>query len=151
MAISTNERLQMLQSASQAWIDLRQLLDEIPDAALRIPNTVGTWRGQDVIIHLANWNEEALNVLDRYAAGQSPSWPLPEGVDNDVWNEERLAPWRTATPAQARKYLNDTYERLMHKAETMRGVRPNVVLGVTVYHFGEHMDDLRKVRDTAAD
>lgn len=148
MAISTNERLQMLQTAAKSWLEVRRIIDSIPDSVLRKPNTVGDWRGQDLLVHLANWDEEAINVLERIAAGETPHWPLPPGVDNDAWNEERLAPWRSATPAQARKYLFDTHDRLMHLAETMRGVKPRVVLGATQYHYGEHLDDLRAVAAT---
>ena len=149
MAISTNERLQMLQDAAKAWLEVRRLLDTIPDSVLAKPNTVGTWRGQDLLVHLGNWDEQAIFVLERIALGEHPHWPLPPGVDNDEWNAEHLAPWRGATPAQARKYLLDTHDRLMHVAETMRTVKPGVVLGATQYHYGEHMDDLRAVAAAA--
>ncbi len=149
MAISTNERLQMLQDAAKSWLEVRRILDTLPDSALIRPNTVGAWRGQDLLVHLANWDEQAIFVLERIAAGDSPHWPLPPGIDNDEWNEERLAPWRAATPAQARRYLVDTHDRLMHLAETMRAVKPRVVLGATQYHYGEHLDDLRAVAAAA--
>lgn len=145
MAISTNERLAMLQTAAKSWLEVRRLLDAISDAALTKPNTVGTWSGRDLLIHLANWDEEAVNVLERMAAGEPAHWPLPPGVDGDEWNEEHVAPWRSATPAQARRYLADAHDRLMHLAETMRSVKPRVVLGATEYHYGEHLDDLRKL------
>jgi hypothetical protein len=143
MAISMNERLAMLQAAANSWLELRRVLDTISDSALRKPDTVGVWRGQDVLVHLANWDEEAINVLERMAAGEPAHWPLPPGVDGDVWNEERLDPWRSATPAQARAFLTDAHDRLMHIAETMQAVKPRIVLGATQYHYGEHLDDLR--------
>ncbi len=77
---------------------------------------------QDVIIHLANWNEEALNVLDRYAAGS----PCPcQKVASTTMSGTRVA---TQARGRPRKPASTSTTRMSAHArmhETMRGARPN--------------------------
>jgi hypothetical protein len=55
MPMSIDERLDMLQKASRAWLELTRLLDRIPEAAMNQPGTVGDWSGRDLLVHIASW------------------------------------------------------------------------------------------------
>jgi hypothetical protein len=145
MPITFNDRLEMLQVAAHAWLGLTKLLKTIPDARLEEPNTIGTWSGRDLLVHLANWDEEAIDALHRYASGEEFQWPTIPDEDLDRWNEEHLAPWRSRSLDDVKQYLERTHFALLDLAEKQPDVRPRVVVGVTEGHYGEHMDDLRSL------
>jgi hypothetical protein len=143
MPIAFNERLEMLQVASHAWLGLTKLLKTIPDTRMEEPNTIGTWSGKDLLAHLAAWEEDATDALRRYNAGESFEWPSVPDNDYDRWNAEHVGPWQSKALAEVRQYLEQSHFALMELAEQLPNVRPRIVIGVTEGHYGEHMDDLR--------
>lgn len=141
MAISKNKRLDTLQKASKGWLDLKRLVDAIPDEALTRPNTIGTWSGKDVLAHLGNWEEEGIAIVERMDDGEPEQWPEKTDGSFDAWNEEHVAPWRERSLAEVREYLQDAHFSLMDLAERSQNAKPEIVLPVTSEHYEKHLDD----------
>ena len=142
MPISMEERLAMLQTASRAWLDLTRTLNALTDAQLVKPNTIGSWNGKDVIAHIANWEQVAVEAIEEIEAGNPEAWR------DDLWidvihqmNEELLNPLRDRSLADVRQYLDDAHFTLMNVAETSRFARPDIVIYVTATHYGQHAGD----------
>ena len=54
------------------------------------------------MIHIANWEQEALNVIAVVDAGQPEQWPAVTGAQRDAWNEAHIAPYRSLSTADIR-------------------------------------------------
>ncbi|HUG16337.1 MAG TPA: ClbS/DfsB family four-helix bundle protein [Thermomicrobiales bacterium] len=147
MTMTFDERLEMLQQASRAWLELKRAVDRIPDEAMNRPNTVGRWGGRDLLIHLANWEEVAIAVIEQLEAGGSEAWPLD---DADEINASMLDPYRDSSLDEARAYLEATHFALMDSAEHAHNITESVVLGVTRDHYRQHMDDIKAIAGAAS-
>ena len=142
MAITMNQRITMLQTASRAWLDLSRTLKGLTDGQLLAPNSIGIWSGKDVIAHIANWEQLAAETIDAASAGNANAWRDDAWEDViDEMNEELLEPWRHASLAEVRQYLDDAHFTLMNLAETAAVVRPDVVVYVTRDHYEQHAED----------
>jgi hypothetical protein len=146
VTMTFDERLEMLQQASRSWLELKRTIDRIPDEAMNRPNTVGTWSGRELLVHLANWEEVAIGVIDELEAGGEESWP--EADTHDL-NASMLEPYRDISLEDAREYLEATHFALMDAAERARNITPSVILSVTADHYATHLDDLNAVARSA--
>lgn len=142
MPISRNQRLKMLQTASRGWLDLKRLIDSIPDDALNRPNTIGTWSGKDLLAHIGNWEEEGIAIIERMDEGGPEQWPERSDGSFDAWNEDHVRPWRSRTLAEVKEYLEDVHFSLMDLAERSPNAKSEVVIPVTTEHYEKHLDDL---------
>ncbi len=144
MPISFDERLDMLQKASKAWVELQRAIRPLSDTDLTRPNTIGTWTGKDLLTHLANWEELGIGVLEDMEDGGQPEWPHADELD--AVNAEMLEPWRGRSLDEIRAYLEQTHFALMDLAERSQAITPHVLLSVTANHYAQHLDDLRRLR-----
>lgn len=142
MSMTFDEKLEMLQEASRSWLELKRIIDRIPDQAMNRPNTVGTWSGRDLLVHIANWEEVAIDVIEEIEAGGEASWPE---ADTDELNAEMLEPYRDNTLEEALEYLESTHFALMDVAEDASLITPDVVLGVTSRHYEKHLPDFQTI------
>jgi hypothetical protein len=145
MAMTFDERLEMLQQASRAWLELKRDVDRIGDEALERPNTIGAWRGRDVLAHLANWEAVGIGMLAEMDAGMPERWPDTSQIGLDAYNEQMLEPYRDLPLADVKRYFEDTHYALMAAAETSTAVRPELLLDLTRDHYAQHIDDLRRL------
>jgi hypothetical protein len=145
MTITFDERLEMLQQASLAWRDLKRVVDRVNDEALERPNTIGTWRGRDVLAHIANWEEVGISMIAEMDAGQPEQWPDTRAIGLDAFNEQMLTPYRDLSLEEVKQYFEGTHYALMNLAETSQAIRPALLLDITRDHYAQHIDDLRKL------
>jgi hypothetical protein len=143
--MSMNERLEMLQIASKAWLELKRVVESIPDAALEKPNTIGIWCGRDMLGHLAGWEAIGINIINQL---NERGEYTPLGINRetvDAFNEEMLIPYRSMTTRQVRQTLEDTHFALMQLAEESQADIAEVVLDITRDHYNKHLGDLRGI------
>jgi hypothetical protein len=142
MPMTFDERLDMLQRASRAWLELKRVTDRLSDTQLTRPNTYGSWSGKDVLAHLAAWEEVGIDVIREMEAGNPEQWPDSDDMI-DEFNAELLEPYRDLTAAEIRAALQETHFTLMQLAETAPDIRPDTILSVTADHYSEHVEALR--------
>lgn len=77
----------------------------------------GRWSARDVLIHVGNWEEEAVVYLDCLVHGK----PFPEfgAKDIDEWNEQHLARFAGLDVAGAIEYLAGTRKALAEGAAAL--------------------------------
>jgi hypothetical protein len=146
MPMTTDERLDMLQIASRAWLELKRLADSIPDATLEKPNTIGTWSGRDMLGHLAGWEAIGIDLIQQLdEKGEFEKLGLNRETVNP-FNEEMLVPYRAMTTTEVRQALEDTHYALMALAEKSQADQvAEVVFDVTRDHYNKHVPDLRGI------
>lgn len=126
-----------------------------PDRRDTLP-VCGVWTLQDVLGHIADWENYAVAGLRDMAAGRQPAVPLV--ADEEAWNQEHAAArrgqtWETvwADFQDARAQLMDLLARMspadlerpfpgIWEAET----RPYTWFLVALEHDGEHAHDIRE-------
>ena len=141
--MTIDERFEMLQVASKAWLELRRLVDSIPDAALEQPNTIGIWSGRDMLSHLAGWESIGIDLVEQLnERGEFTRLGLTRDTV-DAFNEEMLIPYRAMSTADVRQALKDTHFALMQLAEQSQADIAEVVIDVTRDHYDKHVGDLR--------
>lgn len=145
MPMTMDERISMLMRASQAWLDLTRKIDRIPPGTMQQPQMDGAWNGKDLLIHLANWEELGLDVLESIEDGDVEEWPDTSGDALDILNAEMLEPYRNVSLDGARAYLEETHFALMDAAERAKRIDARVVLRVTVDHYAEHLPDIERL------
>jgi hypothetical protein len=145
MTMSMSERLEMLQIASKAWLELKRLVDSIPDSALETPNTIGHWNGRDMLGHLAGWEAIGIDIIEQInERGDFDRLGITKETV-DAFNEEMQLPYRAMTTPGVRKALEDTHFALMDLAERSEGDVAEIVIDVTRDHYVKHIPDLRKI------
>lgn len=143
--MSMSDRLEMLQIASKAWLELKRLVDSIPDSALEKPNTIGHWSGRDMLGHLAGWEAIGIDLVEQInERGDFERLGLTRDTV-DVFNEEMLAPYRAMSTPEVRLALADAHFTLMDLAERSSGNVAEVILDVTRDRYAKHIPDLRKI------
>src|SRR3954449_10090641 len=93
LSISLDARLDILQRISRSWLALKTAIDGLSDDDLSRPNTVGSWSGRDLMVHVASWDEEMTHMLRGLDRGQPSQWP----DDVDAWNEAHVTPFRNVS------------------------------------------------------
>lgn len=145
MSMTTDERLEMLQLASKAWLELKRLTDSIPGDVLEQPNTIGIWSGRDMLGHLAGWEAIGIDIVEQInARGEYEKLGITRETI-DAFNEEMLIPYRAMSTEDVRLALEDTHFALMQLAEQSQADIAEVVIDVTRDHYARHLDDLRNI------
>ncbi|HYI16908.1 MAG TPA: ClbS/DfsB family four-helix bundle protein [Thermomicrobiales bacterium] len=145
MSSATDERTEMLRVVSEAWGELKTVIDAIPDAALETPNTIGFWSGRDMVGHLAGWEEIGIRLVrEMDERGEFTRLGLNRETVN-AFNEEMLVPYRAMSTTAVRESLNDTHARLMQLAEASQADINAIVIDMTRDHYRKHVPDLRGI------
>jgi len=143
------------------WKLLKDVVEKLTDDQMTTPDA-GGWSPKDNLAHLAEW----MNVLMGYHIDHLPSHEVL-GVSEDVtkgWDMEVINPVllernRNRSRQDVLNELNQTYEKLMAKLESMTfedmlkprhaddpEKRPLLlwILGDTTEHFAEHRETIEK-------
>jgi hypothetical protein len=112
--------------------------DALDDATVDRQNTVGTWSARDVMVHIANWEEETCRQVRALDAGQPLPRTYTSDAELDAWNDEHVAPWHSVELAEARANVLRCHLDLLALVLASPSVQPGWVLG----NYGGHLDDL---------
>jgi hypothetical protein len=98
------------QSINDAHERFFAALEGFDETTLETQPICGVWSARDVAGHLADWNNEIIDALERVRAGEPPKRPIR---DIDSWNHDQAAirgidPW----PAAASD-LRDAWKRVI--------------------------------------
>jgi hypothetical protein len=146
MPMTFDERLDMLQIAARAWLELKRLADSISDERLERPSTIGSWSGHDMLGHLAGWEAIGIDLIEQLnERGEYDKLGITKETI-DAFNEEMLIPYRALSTTDVRQALEDTHYALMHLAEHSEADQvAEVVLDVSRDHYNKHLPDLRGI------
>jgi hypothetical protein len=136
--LNEQERIALRDEAEQVWGEIRDAAYALTPEQIDRQNTVGTWSGRDVMIHIANWEEEAARKIRELEQGRpwTPTYTTEEELD--AWNEAHVAPWHDVPLAEAKAYYERVHADLMGLVMTSPVIRPQIVLGC----YPGHLDEL---------
>jgi hypothetical protein len=138
MTSTTSSQAALAERAHTVWLALRAAADALSDEQLEQPNTIGSWSGRDVLVHIATWEAAATEAIGNLDAGRPLDPIFTNEAEWDAWNEEQLAPYRGLSLADAKHYIEQTHQALLDAIRSSPNVYPQIVLSSYLYH----LDDL---------
>src|ERR687898_936869 len=70
MAGTTVTQAELSERAHALWSAIRAAAYALSDEQIDRPNTIGSWSGRDVMVHIANWEEAATQAIRDLDAGK---------------------------------------------------------------------------------
>jgi hypothetical protein len=138
MTVTTSTQTELAAQADAIWSAIRAAAYALTDDQIDRPNTVGTWSGRDVMIHIANWEEVATQAIRDLDAGRQRTPIYTTEAELDAWNEAHVARYRDVSLADAKRYFERTHKELLATIRSSPNVYPRIVLGC----YPGHLDDL---------
>ena len=93
MTTTATEKERLLIEMHAVWSELRDAAFSLTDEQLDRENTVGTWSGRDVIVHIANWEERCAEVIEMLDRGETVERSYATDAELDALNERWVRPW----------------------------------------------------------
>lgn len=138
MAVTTQERLEILQDVSQSWLDLLKAIRGLNNDQLVKPATAGDWSVKDVMAHITFWESRMIDRIALLECGETP----PETTDFETINQEEAAKSRLVSLDEVRAQFDSTHDRLMSQLEVTPLLSRDLVEGNTYGHYNEHLADI---------
>ncbi|MEX1159017.1 MAG: maleylpyruvate isomerase N-terminal domain-containing protein [Thermomicrobiales bacterium] len=135
-------RQQLLDEMDQVWSEFRDAAWALTDEQIDRENTVGTWSGRDVMVHIANWEERCAEVIQMLDRAEPVTRLYTTDEDLDALNERWVRPWHTVPLAEAKSYFERAHQQLRDTIRASPTVRRDLVLGC----YPGHLDDLIRLR-----
>jgi hypothetical protein len=145
---------ELLSEAEAAYTELREAVDDVPDARMTEP-WLGSWGAREILIHISGWHREMIPALERIGRGEAP---YPDGVsydDYDAWNSRFVEAKRGVKVADVRAELAASHRAFVSAAAlaeahlTPGGAAGELVAGVGAAHYREHAGQIREWRATS--
>lgn len=143
---------ELLTEAEAAYTELRQAVDDVPDARMSEP-WLGSWGAREILIHISGWHREMIPALKRIGRGQAP---YPDGVsydDFDAWNARFVEARRDAKIADVRAELAASHHDLVAAAAALDdehlapgSAARELFAGVGPGHYREHAGQILEWR-----
>ena len=141
MTATATEKERLLIEMHAVWSELRDAAFSLTDEQLDRENTVGTWSGRDVIVHIANWEERCAEVIEILDRGETVERSYATDAELDALNERWVRPWHDVPLADAKAYVERAHARLQNVVRASPTVRRELVLGC----YPGHLDDLKRL------
>lgn len=139
------EPAEILAAMDAAYADLRAILDGLTPAQKTAPGATGDWRVQDVLAHLARWNDVAYDQLVTLARGERPAHDYSNYLElNDQWTSEDVG----RTLDEVAEHFETSHGRIagllrgLATEQWTRSVRRWAWIAVPE-HYAEHVGYLR--------
>lgn len=134
----------MVERIGASWRGLMEAIAGIPDARLAEPGVAGDWSVKDVLAHIAFWEDQLVEQIDRRMSG-TPQ-PDDEG-DVEVTNAREYEARRDWTVERVRDDLLRGHERMLTSLRAVPDIPAGDVEGDTWEHYDDHATDIRRWRE----
>ena len=97
---------------------LKMLVSTLPEEIVLRKKIVGTWTLKDTIAHLAAWNWEAMEEVERVLSGK-PTWPrrYEDKAGEDTFNQEAVEKRKDMS---WKEVLNEWDESFLKQVQRMK-------------------------------
>ena len=134
---------EFIERESLAWLDLNELVTDLPDECWTQPGAAGDWSLKDVWAHIADWMKETRRVMPILIRGE------PVSAHIQTFNAEHDARNRNLSLDAARKRVERERKQLL---KLFRSMSEEDLLGnrrcytwasyATYNHYAEHIPGL---------
>ena len=121
--------------------ELQVALAGIPEERVDEAGVCGDWSVKDLVHHLAYWENDTAEGLERKLAGQ----PETDRGDGEWWlliNDAIAPTWTSRTYQDARRELTDARARLLNALDGFKAGEQPDVAEETWTHYDEHLVDI---------
>ncbi len=139
MALSTDERLDILQAISNSWLELVKTIRKLSDAQIVQPDTVGEWSVKDIMAHITFWEGRLIHQIGLIERGETP----PETDDFESINQEQATRSRGANLDDVKAQFDAMHDQVMALLEATPVMTREMVAGNTYEHYDEHLADIK--------
>jgi hypothetical protein len=139
---TTHEEL--LDEMHMVWSEIRDAAYALTDEQIDRENTVGTWSGRDVLIHIANWEQRCADVIQTLDRDEQVTRLYTTDAELDALNERWVRPWHSVPLADAKAYFERMHQQLQDTIRASTTVRRDLVLGC----YPGHLDDFKALAGT---
>jgi hypothetical protein len=144
MSVTTDaQREQLLIEMDAVWSEIRDAAYALTDEQIDRENTVGTWSGRDVMVHIANWEERCAEVIGMLDRGEQITRLYTTDEELDALNERWVRPWHAAPLSEAKAYFERMHQQLRDTVSASPTIRRELVLGC----YPGHLDDLKRLKE----
>lgn len=140
MAVSTQERLDILQDISKSWLELVKAIRGLNDQQIVKPATVDQWSVKDIMAHITFWESRLIHDIGLLERGEQPA----ESSDYESINQEESTRSREASLDDVRAQFDAMHDQVMGMLEGTSHISRELVAGNTYEHYDEHLADIRK-------
>jgi len=140
MAVSTQERLDILQDISKSWLELVKTIRGLSDEQIVKPDTVGEWSVKDIMAHITFWESRLIHDVGLLERGEHPV----ESSDYESINQQEATRSRSASLDDVRAQFDATHDQVMGMLEGTSHISRELVAAGTYEHYDEHRADIRK-------
>ena len=134
----------MLQRIDAAWRDWLLAIEGISEDRVDEPGVCGPWSVKDLVPHIALWDRQAVEDIDRHLAG------LP--ARRNDWQRMNDDAARLSRPGVYRLQLvemHDAHRRLLTAVRDLDdAMDPEAISDDTWGHYPEHTEQVRAWRTT---
>jgi len=131
--------VEMLKRIDAAWCDWLLAIEGLPEDRVHEPGVCGHWSVKDLVPHMALWDLQAIEDIDRHLAGLSAR-------QND-WQRMNDDGIRLSRPGVYRLQLmemHDAHRRLITAVRDLDdGMDPKAISDDTWGHYPEHTAQVR--------
>lgn len=139
MALSTDERLDILQRVSKSWLELVKMIRKLSDEQIVKPATVGEWSVKDIMAHITFWEGRLIHDIGILERGGT----VPESDNYESTNQAEASRSRSASLDDVKAQFDAMHDQLMALLEATPLLTPKLVAGVTYEHYDEHLADIK--------
>lgn len=143
--MAESDKTSAIEVAREAYASAREYVEGIDETDMLKPNRVGIWSGKDLVVHIADWESEGKRILTDLAAGEPERW-IPEGMDGNTFNEQRVADRADMSLSDALDFWTESHERFIASYRESNLAREDILLGLTRNHYRGHFPDFRHVK-----
>ena len=148
MTVQPTVKESALRQMEEQWTRLLDLARGFSDEAQQRPNAAGSWSVRDVMGHIATWDRELVNVVDRYlASGEETDYSDDETVDR--YNEAEVVRQRSLSLSQLWDEVTQNHDMLVQYLQGLpeESFDPGTYSGGWIAtdswgHYQEHRQDL---------
>jgi hypothetical protein len=140
MAVSTQERLDILQDVSKSWLELVKTIKALNDEQILKPAAVDDWSVKDIMAHITFWESRLIHNIGLLERGEEP----PESGDFESINQQEATRSRSASLDDVRAQFDAMHDQMMGMLEGTSHISRDLVAGNTYEHYDEHRADIDK-------
>ncbi len=145
MTGTSTDQAEAISTASEAYVSAREYIESIDESDMLRPDTVGVWSGKDLIIHIADWERVGARIVEDLANGKEERW-LPEGVDGNTYNEQRVREFSALSLSEAFEYWSNCNKEFLETYRSAGIDREDILFGLTRDHYRLHYPDFRHIK-----
>ncbi len=147
-------KTEVLEQANEEWRKLISIAEQLSDEEKLLPGAVGRWSVKEMLGHVAHWDTELVNVVDRFRrSGEETDYG--DDVEVDSLNQAEVDKQSSLSFKQLGDLLRESHDRLM---QFLQGL-PEEAFSQDTYtgdwiatdsggHYREHREDVERWRDS---